>query len=169
MGAALVGDLVLLPAMIATTKIITVWELLRLKLGQDPHKTIPLFAGLRPFQARLVILMGELKTFLRGRPIIRRGDMGKEMFVLVKGTADVYVRANGDKRHIRVHGRGDVFGEMGLIRRRERTADVIAAEDVEVIVVDERFLSHLQCRYPRTGAKIFLNIAKILSDRLQDA
>ncbi len=128
-----------------------------------------LFAGLRPFQAKLVTLMGELKTFPRGRPIIRRGDMGKEMFVLVKGTADVYVRTNGDKRHIRVHGRGDVFGEMGLIRRRERTADVIAAEDVEVIVVDERFLSHLQRRYPRTGAKIFLNIAKILSDRLQDA
>ena len=169
MGAALVGDLVLLPAMIATTKIITVWDLLRLKLGQDPHKTIPLFAGLRPFQAKLVTLMGELKTFPRGQPIIRRGEMGNEMFVLVKGTTDVYVHTNGDKRHVRVHGRGDVFGEMGLIRSRERTADVIAAEDVEAIVVDERFLSHMQRRYPRTGAKIFLNIAKILSDRLQDS
>ncbi len=168
-GAALVGDLVLLPAMIATTKIITVWDLLRLKLGQDPHKTIPMFAGLQPFQAKLVTLMGELKTFSRGRPIIRRGDIGNEMFVLVKGTADVYVHANGDKRHIRVHRRGDVFGEMGLIRRRERTADVIAAEDVEALVIDERFLSHMQRRYPRTGAKIFLNIARILSDRLQDA
>ncbi len=169
MGAALVGDLVLLPAMIATTKIISVWELLHLKLGQDPHKTIPLFAGLRPFQAKLVTLMGELKTFPRGQPIIRRGEMGNEMFVLVKGTADVYVHTNGDKRHVRVHGRGDVFGEMGLIRRRERTADVIAAEEVEAIVVDERFLSYMQRRYPRTGAKIFLNIAKILSDRLQDS
>lgn len=169
MAAALVGDLVLLPAMIATTRIITVWELLHLKLGQDPHKTIPLFAGLRPFQAKLVTLMGELKTFPRGQPIIRRGEMGNEMFVLVKGTTDVYVPTNGDRKHVRVHGRGDVFGEMGLIRRRERTADVIAAEDVEAIVVDERFLSHMQRRYPRTGAKIFLNIARILSDRLQDS
>jgi hypothetical protein len=39
---------------------------------------------------------------------------------------------------------------------------------VEVIAVDERFLSRMQRRYPRIGAKIFLNIARILSDRLQE-
>ena len=167
MAAALASDLVLLPALIATTKIITVWELLHLRLGRDPHKTIPLFAGLRPFQAKLVSLMGEVKTFPRGQPIIRRGEMGNAMFVLVSGTTDVYVHTNGDRKHVRVHGRGDVFGEMGLIRNHERTADVVAAEDVEALVVDERFLSHMQRRYPRTGAKIFLNIARILSDRLQ--
>jgi CRP-like cAMP-binding protein len=58
---------------------------------------------------------------------------------------------------------------MGLIRHHERTADVIAAEDVEVLAVNERFLSRMQRRYPRIGAKIFLNIAKILSDRLQQS
>ena len=169
MLAALVGDLVLLPAMIATTKIITVWDLLYLKLGKDPHTTIPLFVGLRPLQAKLVTLMGELKEFPSGQSIITRGEMGNEMFVLVSGTADVFIHVDGHHKHVRTHGRGDVIGEMGLIRHQERTADVIAAEDVEAIVVDERFLSHMQGRYPRTGAKIFLNIAKILSDRLQSA
>ena len=167
MLAALVGDLVLLPAMIATTKIITVWELLYLKLGKDPHKTIPLFASLRPLQAKLVTLMGELKEFPSGQSIITRCEMGNEMFVLVSGTADVFIHVDGQHKHVRTHSRGDVIGEMGLIRHQERTADVIAAEDVEAIVVDERFLSHMQRRYPRIGAKIFLNIAKILSDRLQ--
>jgi CRP-like cAMP-binding protein len=56
---------------------------------------------------------------------------------------------------------------MGLIRHHKRTADVIAAEDVEVLVVNERFLTRMQRRYPRIGAKIFLNVAKILSDRLE--
>jgi CRP-like cAMP-binding protein len=60
-----------------------------------------------------------------------------------------------------------VFGEMGLIRHHQRTADVIAAEDVEVLVVNERFLTRMQRRYPRIGAKVFLNVAKILSDRLE--
>ena len=50
-----------------------------------------------------------------------------------------------------------------------RTADVVANEDVEVIAVNENFLDRMQRRYPRIGAKIFLNIAKILSDRLQDS
>jgi CRP-like cAMP-binding protein len=144
-----------------------VWELLYLKLGKDPHKTIPLFAGLRPLQAKLVTLMGELKEFPRGQAIIKRGDMGNEMFVLVNGTVDVFIHVDGQQKYIQTYGRGDVVGEMGLIRHQKRTADVIAAEDVEAIVVNERFLSHMQGRYPRTGAKIFLNIAKILSDRLQ--
>jgi hypothetical protein len=42
---------------------------------------------------------------------------------------------------------------------------IIATDDVEVLVVNERFLGRMQRRYPRIGAKIFLNIAKILSDR----
>ena len=56
---------------------------------------------------------------------------------------------------------------MGLIRRQKRTADIVATEDVEVLVVNERFLNRMQRRYPRIGARIFLNIAKILSDRLE--
>ena len=46
---------------------------------------------------------------------------------------------------------------------------MIAVDDAEAIVVDERFLSRMQKRYPRIGARIFLNIAKILSDRLDEA
>ena len=63
--------------------------------------------------------------------------------------------------------RGDVFGEMGLIRHVERSADVVAVDPVEVFTVDERFLRRLQVRYPRTAAKVFLNLSRILSDRLQ--
>jgi hypothetical protein len=165
MLAALAGDTVLLPATLTTTRIITLWEVLCLRLGSAPHKTIPLFAGLRPLQARIVTLMGELRTFSKGETIIRWGETGTEMFVLVKGTADVFIHADGESRHVRTHQRGDVFGEMGLVRGQLRAADVVAAEDVEAIALDESFLLRMQRRYPRTGAKVFLNIARILSDR----
>lgn len=165
MGAA--GELLLLPALLTTTRIITVWDVLSLKLGKDPHKTIRLFEGLRPLQAKIVTLMGELKTFPRGHHIIRQGEMGNEMYVLIKGTADVILNSSPQPRLLRTMRRGDVFGEMGLIRHNKRTADVIATEDVEVIAVDERFLSRMQRRYPRIGAKVFLNIAKILSDYVE--
>ncbi len=166
-AAAFVNDLVLLPALLATTRIITLWDLLYLKLGTDPHKTIGLFEGLRPSQAKIVTLMGELKAFPQGQAIVRQGELGNEMFVLIGGKAEVRVTVKGQSRVVRELNRGDVFGEMGLIRHHERTADVIAAEDVEVLVVNERFLTLMQRRYPRIGAKIFLNVAKILSDRLE--
>ena len=91
------------------------------------------------------------------------------MFVLIKGTADVLIDTPTQPRRVRTLKRGDVCGEMGLIRHHQRTADVIATEDVEVIAVDERFLDRMQRRYPRIGAKVFLNIAKILSDYVEDS
>jgi CRP-like cAMP-binding protein len=56
---------------------------------------------------------------------------------------------------------------MGLVRHDERTADVIAAGPVEVLAVDDRFLQRIQNRYPRIASKVFLNLTRILSDRLQ--
>ena len=163
------ADVILLPALLATTKIITLWEVLYLKLGRDPQKTIPLFAGLRPVQAKIVTLMGEFRTFDKGDFIVRQGEMGREMFVLINGRADARLNIDGTSKLLRTMGRGDVIGEMALIRQNQRTADVIAVDDAEAIVVDERFLHRMQKRYPRIGARIFLNIAKILSDRLDDA
>ena len=58
---------------------------------------------------------------------------------------------------------------MGLIRHHERTADVIATEDVEVLTVNERFLTRIKRRYPHIASEIFFNISKILSDRLEQS
>ncbi len=167
MATALVTNLVLLPAVLATTKIITVWDLLAVKLGRDPARTIPLFAGLRPAQARIVILMGEIKRFAPGEAIVRRGEMGDEMYVIIQGGVDVFVGDGGERRAIAHHKRGDVFGEMGLVRRNVRSADVVASEPVEVLAVNERFLQRIQNRYPRIASKVFLNLTRIVSDRLQ--
>ncbi len=99
--------------------------------------------------------------------VVRQGEVGDQMYVIIDGKAQVVVEAGGERRHVRDFGRGDVFGEMGLIRSNERTADVVAEGPLEVMTVDQRALHRVQRRYPRTAAQIFLNLAKILSDRLQ--
>jgi predicted RND superfamily exporter protein len=167
LGTSLVANLVLLPALLATTKIITLWDLLGVKLGDDPARTIPLFAGLRPAQARIVVLMGELRRFHAGQPIVRRGERGDEMYVIIQGRTHVYAGDGASRRLLAEHRRGDVFGEMALVRHDVRTADVVATNDVEVLAVDERFLRRIQSRYPRIASKVFLNLTRILSDRLQ--
>jgi len=164
MVIALVVELFLTPALLTTTKIITVWDLLFLKLGPDPHKQIPLFAGLRPFQAKLVVLMGHLEVATRGTFITRRGDVKPELYVLLNGRAEVH-RVDGPV--IRTLTRGDVVGEMGLVRLRARSADVVAVEETDYLVLDQRFLHRLRRQYPRTAATVFLNLTRILSDRLE--
>src|SRR5881628_136009 len=167
MATALGANLVLLPALLATTKIITLWDLLGVKLGDDPARTIPLFAGLRPSQARIVVLMGELKHYLPGEAIVRTGERGDEMYVIIEGMTEVLAGDGSGRQRINQLRRGDVFGEMGLVRRAERTADVVAAGAVDVLALDERFLRRIQNRYPRIASKVFLNLTRILSDHLQ--
>jgi uncharacterized protein len=167
MTTALGANLVLLPALLATTKIITLWDLLGVKLGEDPARTIPLFAGLRPSQARIVVLMGELKHFQPGEAIVRRGELGDEMYVIIEGTTEVLAGDGSGRQRINQLRRGDVFGEMGLVRHAERTADVVAAGAVDVLALDERFLRRIQNRYPRIASKVLLNLTRILSDHLQ--
>ena len=168
MVAALATNLLLLPALLAQTRIVTIFDVLFAKLGKDPHKTIPLFHGLRRAQARIAVLLGSLRTIAAGDAAVRQGEMGEEMFVIITGDADVNVQGpDGKPRNVRKLGRGDVFGEMGLVRKQLRTADIVAIGDLELLVVDQRFLERLQRRYPRIAATVFLNLTRVLSDRLE--
>jgi hypothetical protein len=167
MAASLGANLVLLPALLATTKIITLWDLVGVKLGKDPARTIPLFAGLRPAQARVVVLMGEVKRYEPGETIVRQGEQGEEMYVILQGKTEAWVHNEQTRKCVNEMRRGDVFGEMGLVRHTERSADVVAAESVEVLALNERFLARIQRRYPRIASRVFLNLTRILSDRLE--
>ena len=168
MLAALVTNVVLLPALLAQTRIVTLWDLLFVKLGKDPHKTVRLFHGLRRAQARIAVLLGRLQTVRAGDAAVRQGEMGEAMYVIINGRADVIVHGpDGRRRLVHQLERGDVFGEMGLVRRQPRSADIVAVEDMELLAVDQRFLERLQRRYPRIAATVFLNLTRILSDYVE--
>jgi len=167
MMIALATNVVLLPAILATVPVISVWDLVAFRLGESPHKTIPLFHDLGRLGVRLVVLMGRLKEFAADEHIVVCGEPGHEMYLVLTGRAEV-VGSDG-KTVLAELKRGDVVGEMALLRSTVRTADVVASEAVEVLVIDEDFLRRLRTRYPRFAARFFVNIARILSDRLETA
>jgi Cyclic nucleotide-binding domain len=53
--------------------------------------------------------MGGYKAFPHGQAIVRQGEMGNEMFVLINGKAEVQVTVNGHSRVVRELNRGDVL------------------------------------------------------------
>jgi len=166
---SLLTDLVLLPAILVSTRFVTLWDALALRLGGAPQDEIPLLHGLSPSQARVAVLMGVLKDVAPGEKIATQGAPSDAMYVLVEGRARVEQAVDGRVSVLREVGRGEVIGEMGLVRRRPRSADVIALEPCELLVVDDRFLAALKERYPRIGATVLFNLTHILSDRLDTA
>jgi CRP-like cAMP-binding protein len=165
LALAFVANLFLLSSRVLNARIITVAEFLNTRLGRIEE--IPLFADMSPFQAKLVVLSGHLAKAEPGTTIARKGESSSELYLLLDGKADV--RNGVDGPIVGAMKRGDVVGEMGLVRGAPRSADVVASEPVEYLVLDGEFLQRLRRQYPRTAAALLFNLTRILSDRLDRA
>ncbi len=161
-GLAFSANLLMLSSRILNARIITVAEFLTTRLGRIEE--LPLFEGMHPFQARLVVVSGYVRRAAPGEAIARQGEQGSELYLLMSGHAEV--RKSEGRPVIGQIRRGDVIGEMGLVRAAPRSADVIATEAVEYLVLDGDFLDRLRRQYPRTASVLLFNLTRILSDRL---
>lgn len=163
LSLALIANVLLLATRVLTRRIITIGDVLFRTIGR--LEEIPLFAGLRPFQAKIVVLSGRLAAAKPGDFITRRGETKPELYVLLSGRAEV--RPGDGSAAAVTLTRGDVIGEMGMVRELPRSADVVAREDTEYLVLDGGFLDRLRRHYPRLAAAVLLNLTRILSDRLE--
>ena len=69
-----------------------------------------------------------------GEVILREGRLGRELFVILEGTATV-TRAG---RVVNIRHAGDYFGELAAIEAVPRSATVTATTDLEVLIVGPR-------------------------------
>jgi small-conductance mechanosensitive channel/CRP-like cAMP-binding protein len=83
-----------------------------------------LFGALDESERLACAALGEERLYTKGETIIREGEPGGSMFVIVSGLADVVI-AGG---LVRTLGPGDFFGEMSLLTGECRTATVVAAQ-----------------------------------------
>ncbi|MBW1789407.1 MAG: MMPL family transporter [Deltaproteobacteria bacterium] len=177
MASALVADMVLLPSLMLHVELVTVWDLLRLKLGRDPQEGIPLFQGLSRTQVHYILMAGALRRYDTGEIIMRKGETSDSMYAIISGDLDVVdVVAEegaengpdeGIRRLLSTLKAGEVVGEMGMIRSCERSATVIAAAPSELLQINDRMIKRLQWLYPPTAQKFFFNLMAHLCDRLQ--
>lgn len=80
------------------------------------------------------------RTFRDGEAIIRQGEPGECMYVVLEGHADVVREHDGSDTHLATLGPGDFIGEMSLFERETRSATVRARGDVRMLTVDRRTL-----------------------------
>ena len=96
----------------------------------------PIFAGLPP--ARLEAIARQLVTVpvSAGEVVIRQGDPADRFYLVRDGTLRVTQSADDGESVLRELGPGDVFGEIGLLRRVPRTATVTAVDQGTLLALD---------------------------------
>jgi hypothetical protein len=86
-----------------------------------------------------------------GEAVVRRGELSDAMFVIASGGCDV-VLPNGDRIPL---GTGAHFGEIALVMREPRTADVVAgASGTTVLRLPRESVLPVLSRRPEFAARM---------------
>lgn len=103
------------------------------------------------------------RLFADGETVVRQGDEGHCMFVVLSGNLEVLHQQNGKEVPLAVLGTGDIFGEMALFEREARSATVRASGEARVLTLDKRTLLRRVAEDPL----IALNLIEILCRRIR--
>jgi CRP-like cAMP-binding protein len=123
-------------------------------MDADRLTRIAIFSGLDDDERRRLAAFVSEQSFAAGERILREGDFCTELLAIEEGTADIM---RGGTRIDSV-GPGDVVGEMGLLAKGQRNADVVSTSPMLVIKV-----SHWEIR--RLSAATRAKIEALVSAR----
>ena len=84
------------------------------------------------------------QRYAAGQVVIRQGDAGESMFVILSGRVEVTVRdQDGPEVRLAELTAGDFFGEMSLMTGAPRVATVTATEETRVMEVSKDSFRHV--------------------------
>lgn len=95
---------------------------------------IPLFSALSKKDLGRIAKASNEVTLPAGAVLVDQGEMGREAFVIVEGSATV--SRNG--RKVGTLGPGDAVGELSLLDHGPRTARVVADTELTTLVLSAR-------------------------------
>ena len=170
MIVALLSDLFITPSLLYSVRLITLWDMITTKIKKELTEISPLFNGLTNHEAKKVVILGGLKSFPKESLIIKQGDVGKDIYMVVLGRLRVSLEREGSEVELATLAQGDIVGEMGAVSKEGiRSANVRALEDSDLLLIDSQTLERIRRKIPKTAAKLFLNMSKILGQRLNKA
>jgi CRP-like cAMP-binding protein len=108
---------------------------------------------------------GELgKTYNDGELIVRQGEVGKCMYVIQEGQAEILLERDDTEILLRVAEKGEIIGEMALFEQEVRSASVRARGPVRVLTLDKKnFFRRLH-----EDPTLAFRVVEIMSKRIRE-
>jgi len=131
--------------------------------------------GRSPFFAEfnrddISVLSGYMRVYHAqpGQTIIREGDRGDYMLLVIRGEVDIYKKnAHGAQQHMTSVAPGMTLGEMSMIDGEPRFATCIALKETTFGVLTRDNMGKIILEKPSLGAKILIKLVTMLSQRLR--
>jgi CRP/FNR family transcriptional regulator, cyclic AMP receptor protein len=135
-----------------------------------------LFQDLDEKEIKQVLILAKPKNFPAGAVIIREGEAGDSMFIILEGEVEITKRLSlvldaetpNERILIRLRAEeGVCFGEMSLLENEPRSATVTAVTDCLLLEIGRDDFLKLIKQNGDMGCKILLRLAQLLSRYLR--
>jgi CRP-like cAMP-binding protein len=121
-------------------------------------RTVPLFSGLSSRELKRIGELADEVDLPAGRVLMRQGEQGSEMLVLVDGNA----RIERDGEVIAERGAGEVLGEIALLDGGPRTATVTLTRESRLLVLGRREFQTAMDELPDVRLRVLEAVAQRL-------
>jgi serine/threonine protein phosphatase PrpC len=134
----------------------------RIAMTHVAMQNTPLFAKLSERERLHVLQIATCTRFAAGEVVVRKGDIGNDMFLTVAGK----LRVSIDDTELRILEPGDHFGEMALLAEQPRAATVTAVDVSDVLVFRRDRFFELIRGDSHVAVKLLWQFLAVLSQRL---
>jgi serine/threonine protein phosphatase PrpC len=134
----------------------------RLALKRDVLANMPLFSRLTERELLRVMQLVEVREYGDGDLVIREGDKGDELFIVLDGK----VRVSRGEQTLTHLGQGEHVGEMALIRSVPRSATVAAVGAAELIAIRRADFFEILRKEHEIAVKMLWQFLGVFADRL---
>jgi CRP-like cAMP-binding protein len=118
-------------------------------------RRVDLFAGVEESALQELVGTGRLRRFPADRLIVRQGEYGDELFVVLEGRVVVQVAGDdGRMRDLAQLGPGQYFGELAMVGHGERVASVRSNTQVEVLELRQGAFQQVLRKFKQVRARL---------------
>ena len=116
-------------------------------MGNDFLKHVPLFQHLSDEDRVRLAGSIKLQSLKKGEILFNKGGAGDALYIIKKGKIKIFLSSHaGDEVLLAIFSEADFFGEMALLDGMPRSADAIAIEPTELLLLNRNdfisFLNH---------------------------
>lgn len=128
--------------------------------------SIPLLDDLDGGETTRLLASGEQVTLPGNTPVMKKGEAGSKMFLILEGAVEVSVSTPRGRRVLTTMGAGQLFGEGAFLLGTARSADVTTLGDCLLLALDASDFDTLSTLEPAIAVKLLRNLCRMLCVRL---
>jgi CRP-like cAMP-binding protein len=126
----------------------------------DLLRRVTLFSGCSKRELGEIARITDEIDFPAGKVLIRQGDPGRQLFIVVEGTVDV---TRDGKKLPADRGGSEFFGEISLVSNSPTTATVETTTPVRALVITPRDFKALLGRQPTIQRRVLHSFSERLA------